>query len=372
MSPPRPEMLAFLQDIKQHPGDDTPRLIFADWLEEHGDPRGEFVRLQCELARLPPKSASAVRLEQRASDLLRANRETWLGPLEQGRMPDFHLGNFLTCQRGLIQVTFNLLHFRRETWPALAQWVGFEQTAWVEAALSCLQVSSDNLLFMMQSPLLAILGELCLKYASSGQAVNPARCLASCPQLQTLLVLQLVDYQIADADLVELARSPYLHHLKKLDLLDNSIHGQGLMSLKEFAELEYLQLSRNQLADAGLVALSAVSFKKLSHLKLDFNRIGDRGISALANSPALRTLETLTANGNLIGSDGASALAASSELSKLRYLDLSNNRIGAKGAVALASSQQLGRLQQLDVSGNSIPAARTELLQQRFGAALRV
>jgi uncharacterized protein (TIGR02996 family) len=42
----------FLQDIIEHPEDDAPRLIYADWLEEHGDPdRGEFIRVQCRLAR---------------------------------------------------------------------------------------------------------------------------------------------------------------------------------------------------------------------------------------------------------------------------------------------------------------------------------
>jgi uncharacterized protein (TIGR02996 family) len=38
---------AFLQAILDEPDDDTPRLIYADWLEERGDPRGEFIRLQC-------------------------------------------------------------------------------------------------------------------------------------------------------------------------------------------------------------------------------------------------------------------------------------------------------------------------------------
>ena len=41
----------FLRDICEHPEDDTPRLIFADWLEDHGEPeRAEFIRVQCELA----------------------------------------------------------------------------------------------------------------------------------------------------------------------------------------------------------------------------------------------------------------------------------------------------------------------------------
>jgi hypothetical protein len=32
MSPPRAELLAFLQAIKEQPEDDTPRLILADWV----------------------------------------------------------------------------------------------------------------------------------------------------------------------------------------------------------------------------------------------------------------------------------------------------------------------------------------------------
>jgi uncharacterized protein (TIGR02996 family) len=42
----------FLQAILAAPDDDTPRLVYADWLDERGDPRGEFIRLQCELAKL--------------------------------------------------------------------------------------------------------------------------------------------------------------------------------------------------------------------------------------------------------------------------------------------------------------------------------
>src|SRR5262249_47301302 len=46
---------AFLSDIIEHPDDDAPRLVYADWLDEHGDvaqARAEFIRVQIELARL--------------------------------------------------------------------------------------------------------------------------------------------------------------------------------------------------------------------------------------------------------------------------------------------------------------------------------
>jgi uncharacterized protein (TIGR02996 family) len=44
----------FLEAIRQNPDDDTPRLVYADWLEERDDPRGEFIRIQCQLANMTP------------------------------------------------------------------------------------------------------------------------------------------------------------------------------------------------------------------------------------------------------------------------------------------------------------------------------
>lgn len=39
----------FLDVIQNEPGDRVPRLIYADWLDESGDPRGELIRLLEEL-----------------------------------------------------------------------------------------------------------------------------------------------------------------------------------------------------------------------------------------------------------------------------------------------------------------------------------
>jgi uncharacterized protein (TIGR02996 family) len=48
-----PDLKALLTACHAEPDDDTPRLVLADWLEEHDDPRGEMVRLQVRLAALP-------------------------------------------------------------------------------------------------------------------------------------------------------------------------------------------------------------------------------------------------------------------------------------------------------------------------------
>jgi uncharacterized protein (TIGR02996 family) len=57
---------AFFQAILDSPDDDTPRLVYADWLEEQGDPRGEFIRLQCLLAKMANDDPARRETELRA------------------------------------------------------------------------------------------------------------------------------------------------------------------------------------------------------------------------------------------------------------------------------------------------------------------
>jgi len=65
---------AFIAAIANAPDDETPRLVFADWLEDNGDPeRAEFIRLQCRLAAMDhfaPESKSA-EFEKPGLELLR-------------------------------------------------------------------------------------------------------------------------------------------------------------------------------------------------------------------------------------------------------------------------------------------------------------
>jgi uncharacterized protein (TIGR02996 family) len=63
---------AFLRAIFDAPDDDTPRLVYADFLDENGEPeRAELIRLQCELARTPVSSdPSQKALRTRERELL--------------------------------------------------------------------------------------------------------------------------------------------------------------------------------------------------------------------------------------------------------------------------------------------------------------
>jgi len=79
------EQQAFMAAILAAADDDAPRLIYADWLDEHGESDlAEFIRVQCEL------SSAARRgepyewddpLRTREKLLVRGNRDRWLAGL---------------------------------------------------------------------------------------------------------------------------------------------------------------------------------------------------------------------------------------------------------------------------------------------------
>lgn len=80
LPPPRPlsvEEQAWLGAIADNPDDAQLRLVFAEWLEERGDPLGEYIRVQIELSRLPEGDRQRTALEQRRRDLWRQHGPSW-------------------------------------------------------------------------------------------------------------------------------------------------------------------------------------------------------------------------------------------------------------------------------------------------------
>src|SRR4051812_46559798 len=81
LPPPRPEALGLLAESKERSEEDAPRLILADYLEEHSDPRGTFVRQEVEAARLHADDPQRAECQRRAEELSGARLRDWLGPL---------------------------------------------------------------------------------------------------------------------------------------------------------------------------------------------------------------------------------------------------------------------------------------------------
>jgi uncharacterized protein (TIGR02996 family) len=89
---------AFLSEIIANPDDDVSRLVFADWLEDHGDAdRAEFIRAQIRLEGMPEWDPDRFDLEERSLDLLSAHWDEWTAGL-----PPAALREKLTFRRGFI------------------------------------------------------------------------------------------------------------------------------------------------------------------------------------------------------------------------------------------------------------------------------
>jgi uncharacterized protein (TIGR02996 family) len=71
-----PEREALLAAVRANPDDRTARLVFADWLDEHSDPLGAYVRAEAELLACEPGGAgwadAAGRLRELAASAPRA------------------------------------------------------------------------------------------------------------------------------------------------------------------------------------------------------------------------------------------------------------------------------------------------------------
>lgn len=81
---------AFIREIAASPDAVLPRLIYADWLDEQGDPRGEYLRLECRAVQEPDQAAV---LQQLARELLAEYRMAWVAALGEGVMfHNFRLG----------------------------------------------------------------------------------------------------------------------------------------------------------------------------------------------------------------------------------------------------------------------------------------
>jgi len=103
-----------LQAIIENPDHDALRLVFADWLEDHGElERAEFIRVQIELAKLPNVDNRRPELEQRETALLARNESEWVKPIR-------HWVASWTFHRGFIaEVTVTVDVYKEHTFALL-------------------------------------------------------------------------------------------------------------------------------------------------------------------------------------------------------------------------------------------------------------
>jgi uncharacterized protein (TIGR02996 family) len=88
---------AFLQAIRAAPQDDGLLLVYADWLEERGDRRAEFLRVQAALAGLKPRNPRRAILLKRLRELRTGIETAWLVLVDRTRIENCGLQCQFEC-----------------------------------------------------------------------------------------------------------------------------------------------------------------------------------------------------------------------------------------------------------------------------------
>jgi uncharacterized protein (TIGR02996 family) len=314
----------FLQAILEEPDDDVHRLVYADWLEEHDDPRGPFIRTQIEAASLPEDEPRRDALEAQARDLLRRYQDEWDRPL-------LDAAGYDPRSSGWMGMIGKVARFFRASWPkpplylreyhrGFVDVVHFDMSKFVERAEALFRV--------------APIQEVYFELVSSRMTD-----LAALPQLQRVRGLHLIYTFLREDALIELLASPHLTGLRTLDMPGNHLseHSVRLLAASTAAKgLTTLNVANTDMNDAAVEALAdSPALSGLTHLYLGSNPFGFWAVQALAKSPYMNQLVSLHLDGINSFPLGDPIPSQPLGLTNLRELNLRNTDIGEGGLTLL-------------------------------------
>jgi uncharacterized protein (TIGR02996 family) len=311
-----------LRKVIDSPDDLHAREVYADALDEAGDPRGEFIHVQCELAKKDLDEESRATLEAKSAKLLKKHRTKWLAPFKP-----YAIRCELRC--------------------------GFVES-----------IVTDAPRFLAGVAFLADATPL-LHVTMTGLSPRLVERLVEKPELARLRSLDLGLNRLGPDEAERIAACPHLGQVRRLALADNSLGSRGAEAIAagSWAMLESLALDGNAIGDAGAAAIAAsTTMPKLRALSLRGSSIGPAGARSIAG--ARLRLTKLDLRLNALGDEGAGIMARSKL--PLVELDLSENGIGAAGGRALASAPGLRKLKELRLDGNEIDASVRGEISKRF------
>jgi len=342
--------------VLDSPEDDAPRLIYADWLDEHGrGERAQFIRLQCAMDRVPAGTARWKPLFEKAQRLEREWRVVWTGPAQR------HVVG-AELRRGFVdEVRLTIDQFT----VASEELVRLEPIRVWQFSAVALFASQPTFARLAADPGLTVVRAL-----NTGKFLPDelVRGLARSRYLSNLRALIIPNRHPTPPAIGALfARAT---KLDDLELTDGHVSDvRYLWKRGAQVRLRKLALVRSYVTDPTIYQIaSSGALARLEVLRLDGNDVSDRGAEALAATEHLTGLRELSLAGNPIGDAGAEALARSPTLRSLRVLNLSDCQIDSGGAQALADSPFLDGLECLCLDENRVSVGVERELERRFGS----
>ncbi|MBP3958960.1 TIGR02996 domain-containing protein [Gemmata sp. G18] len=388
---------ALLAAIIAHADEDTPRLAYADWLDEHRpdagpspasgpSARADYIRVQCRLAQRPYDDPEYPALLEREGELAHW-LESHTGAAGAPELPtdlewfgNFTSGDDGSCRRGFPEeVAYT--DYDEEPEENVERMVAALPVAFATTTVRALRledVYGAEIAGLVSDPVAAGLRGLALNYVDDGDETTAVRAIAKSKHLTGLRRLDL-EFSITDPDLKRLAKAP-LDALEELALDQFTPAGaKALGAARWFRALRALRLEmdhRDALKAVGELPampnlgaltfqgsttptttaarkfITSGSFPRLGYLEFSHAQLTPDLIAMLCRgSWALRHLKLHNVE---VRKAGAEALANATFAGSLRVLDLSDCQITSGGVQALAGSAKLAGLRHLDLSDNPI------------------
>jgi uncharacterized protein (TIGR02996 family) len=395
--------------IIAHTDEDTPRLVYADWLDENGDPdRAAFIRVQCRLADLTPGDPDWFELTQNEAELTTRLQTRFAGMRRRSA------GDWGTHHRGFpFSINCN---------PRSGEWTDDETTRIAEELTRIVTTTTirgislhgappDQFAKLVTRPVFSAIHRLTFDFAQIWEQERAAIAIQRLARpessrnlrqlsVQTTIWPQMIDGLVAPDvfpnlrqlwlpylrcpahDVRRLMTGNWVHKLKELNLsLWNTALAEPLLtSAGDLQELHTLamvhappsiaehlapgpfpQLVSLACPDARIrlqglqKMLGAAWFARLRVLDLTSNELGDRALVALASHPVARSLRVLRLGNNPFGRTGLTALTQPETFPELTWLDLSltntkKRKVTEADLTRFLAHLALPRLRRLDLS----------------------
>jgi uncharacterized protein (TIGR02996 family) len=351
---------ALLAAIRANPDEDTPRLVYADWLDEQGGAsnavRAEHIRLQIERAHIDEDDLNPEVVARRKELGAR------IGPIEKKYKKAW--GAELTGKKGPLRGRDCFFHLRRgfpEQAHAPADRLIAEGEALFRLApitnLNVKALTPENLGPLLACPWLINVRELTLA-GPYGEAPHPDwEALADCPHLKNLSYLWIARGKLSRHGGARIAAADPFPRLRNFMMSQDELGGAfvaGLFGGPAFGQLAEVYVHKSGLGTAEVETIAHSSATVgLTKLSLPNQPLSAEATTALAAGPYWPNLRELVLWSCDVGDDGTEALADAGP-TRLRVLNLSRNDLGPPAAAALAKSRILETVEDLDLSSNPL------------------
>jgi uncharacterized protein (TIGR02996 family) len=348
------------------PDDDTPRLVYADYLDDTGvraaGIRARFIRNQVALARAEPWSAEYDDLQRATAPVERHYSREWAGVVVGDAGPvrfDRGFVGHLACKAGWF-VEHGPRLFASHPVRQLTVDDLYAPEEW------------DAALELIECPALGRLRGLEL----IGRLVNDdfARRMADSPHLSGLTRLRLEATSLTPVGYAALLSGP-LPALSDFEIASSL--GQGAIEVESVARtpgatrLSVLGLSDNAQRPAlARVLAAAESFSGLHTLRVvagnfsGVNTLGVGGVRTLARSPHLRALTELDLRWQGLRDGGIFRFAEVYGWDGMTRLNLRGNRLTATAVTAFVQNPAMRSLRELDLRLNHIRVTDLDPLRE--------